>query len=176
MRITAEIRLAVVRAVMADVPKINYREQAQARVQSSIYETFPLSVKAVYDDPKTQKYLERSGYAPPFVEELDPDSEGLRTIRHAFGYMYLVTDPESTKCREHWLPLLDLARLSIAQDEALENVETQLRASFASIKTSGVFIKHFPEFEKYLPKEETPNPQPLAPTNLITDLMKLGWK
>jgi hypothetical protein len=67
-----------------------------------------------------------------------------------------------------------MLRAFMDQEDQRDQLRRELLASLSDIKTSDALIKRFPEFEKYLPKEQAPVYLP-ATTNLIASLSKMGW-
>lgn len=57
-----------------------------------------------------------------------------------------------------------------------EAVRRKLEAAIEACSTRKQFVDRFPEFSKYAPKEDAPCSTLPAVANLVSDLVKLGWK
>jgi hypothetical protein len=161
MRLTKFDREAFVRAVMADVPTVDYDEQAKQLVQKAARDAMPPKVQAVYDDKDTRGFLTCEFYAMP-------GSLANAYLYHPKGWKH---DAKLDK------KLQELAAGKKAQDQARQELRSKLKSIINNCSTLKKAKELLPEFEKYLPAErETVKADNLpAVTGLVTDLMKLGW-
>jgi hypothetical protein len=162
MRLTKFDREAFVRAVMADVPTVDYDEQAKQLMQQAAYDAMPAKVKAVYDDKDARKYLKCEYYSffPGCL---------------ANAYIYRSTNWQHPDATDKALRELEVQK--VAQEIALNELKAKLTGIINSCNTLKKAKELLPEFEKYLPEERdtvVTNNLP-AVTGLVTDLMKLGW-
>lgn len=67
-----------------------------------------------------------------------------------------------------------MLRALLEQEDRRDEMRRQLMANLSDVKSSETLIKRFPEFEKYLPKEQAGS-FPVATSNLIASLSKMGW-
>lgn len=156
MKLTNLMRDAFIRAVMQDVPAVDYQEQMRSLVNNSI--------KAVAD-----KHFK--GVDP---ERLDD------TFMHVPGADFSIR-VHGLLCseREHIrnLPELQVIRAKhIAQSNQREVLRDKIRGAIYACSTLKQATEALPEFEKYLPAD---NPKALrslpALANVAADFVKAGW-
>lgn len=144
-------RDSIRRAVMSDVPEVDYASQMQSRGQAVAVEALPPEIRRIWANGKLR------GYVKSFRIYLDcmsitvpgADDDGLSNR--------IKSDPE----------LVRLHELHDAQRETRQQLDRKLRYGFASISTTKQFAERFPELVKYLPAEN----QPVANLPASTDVM-----
>lgn len=163
MKLTKYHRDAFIRAVLDDIPKINYEEEAR---------------KLVYEDSIAQM--------PPELQKLARDNTKNQWLRmdtfwrHAFRSSFSVFEPRggnykpSAACQAK---LEELEKANNEQIKRLDDVESKISASISACSTLKVAKERLPEFEKYLPDEPNGGSSDNLPAiaNLVADLSKLGW-
>lgn len=163
MKLTNNIRDAFVRAVMQDVPKIDFDEQARKLVLDDSAAQLPPKIKA----------LVRSAETAPFVRTTDywtnMSDLGIYKAYAASGDKYAPT-PDT---------LLELKRLNDLKREQ-EATRSALRARLKSVAlgatTRKALADALPEFEKYLPADEAKAVRSLPiVANVVADFVKAGW-
>lgn len=164
MKLTKYDRQAFVKAVMADIPKEDYREQARALILEDSIQALPKKLQDAARDPACKDYLETGS-----------------CYRQAFANSFTVYDrrwngrytPSATALKK----LTELETLHKAQEKKLDDVEVKLTASIEACSTLKVAKERLPEFEKYLPEDRTPEKGAYLPAvaNLVADLATLGW-
>lgn len=160
MRLTNSDRDAFVRAVMDDVPKTDYSEQAMKLCEEAFLKAADPRLLAVYNDPKLRDRLEGRYVAlPGYLQNF---------------YHRLVDDKTLTALRSQ---LEELANKHREQVESRSKLETQLRGAIYGCTTLKQAKEVLPEFEKYLPQERDGKVIRSMPVvaNLVTDLMNAGW-
>lgn len=164
MKLTKYDRQAFVKAVMADIPMEDYREQARALILEDSIQALPKKLQDAARDPACKDYLETGS-----------------CYRQAFAGSFTVYDkrwngrytPSATAMQK----LTELETLHRAQEKKLDDVEAKLTASIEACSTLKVAKERLPEFEKYLPQDRTPEKGTYLPAvaNLVADLATLGW-
>ena len=163
MKLTKYDKEAFVRSVMDDVPKIDYKAQADALARTWAIEQMPTVVAAAY-----------AAYPQYFENHYMSLPSGLQGV--------YVPIPENehmldTRDLDIWAKLKELAQACQAQREALRSLEAKVKNSIYACSTLKQAKERLPEFEKYLPDDRdgkvTPNLPALA--NLVTDLVAAGW-
>lgn len=164
MKLTKYDRQAFVKAVMADIPKEDYREQVRKLLLEDSIEALPKKLQDAARDPACKDYLETGNH-----------------YRQAFSNSFTVFDkrwsssytPSATAKQK----LTELEKLHTAQKDKLDAVEEKLRASIEACTTLKMAKERLPEFEKYLPIDRTPEKGTYLPAvaNLVADLATLGW-
>jgi hypothetical protein len=163
MKLTKYDRQAFVKAVMADIPQIDYREQARKLIYEDSIEQLPKNLQEPARDPKSKDLIHNSTYyIPEFANSF-----------FVFGHRYSSFKP-STKIAKK---LEELEALHAEQQAKLNAVEGKLTASIEACTTLKTAKERLPEFEKYLPIDRTPEKGAYLPAvaNLVADLSTLGW-
>lgn len=156
MKLTENLREAFVRAAMADVPTIDYREQLQKVVTAAAVNLLPPAVAAAYKQ------------FPEYIE-----------TRHVYaGSMYFyvpaVQSPVFPDDVKQEIKRLDA--LNDAQNEMLSALRTKLDAAANSVTTRKALADLLPEFEKYLPADKRAATLNLpAVANIMADFARAGW-
>jgi hypothetical protein len=164
MRLTNNLRDAILRTIMDDVPFIEYDEQIKELIQKRAVAKLPPLVKRVYDDAALRGYLKLEQYSYQF------DYQGV----DFYGWFSHVGDK---------VELTDEDKFEITRLETLSNVQASVKNELRS-KVSGIlrgmtttqaFVKALPEFEKYVPKDQEATKNLPALANLVSDFVKAGW-
>jgi len=161
MKLTQYMKRAIINSIMNDVPHVDYAAQAQAIMMARSIELLPPGVKAFYERGNGD-WLAKMGVNPPYPGN---GNERFQDVYEEFSYFTVFGIDASTLKDEDFEPLIPLARASAEQRKARRTLLERVTASVNSCSTDGVLTKRFPEFARYLPAE----------TNLITNLMQLGW-
>lgn len=165
MRLTNLHREAFVRAVLADVPFIDYDEQIRKIVCEDAIEALPAAVQKVARDATLKAYLNttyfyRSGRHMPSVSVIGRDRDGYSMSSTAEGKVNT------------------LLELKSEQATVRNDLETKLKAAIGACATRRAAVESLPEFEKYLPVDPGGRPKSEylpAIANLVTDLAAAGW-
>jgi hypothetical protein len=159
MNLTKSDREAFVRAVMDDVPMVDYDEQVGKLLTAAALEMLPEPVRGVYKTHRewiATKFI----YPPP----------GLR------GHALAVKSQRSVEEHAVWKEVGELSRQACIQNDARRTLQQKLKATIEACRTLKQAQRMLPEFEKYLPKERgvtgTTN---LPVANLVAELTELGW-
>lgn len=161
MKLTKVHRSAFVKAVIADIPTIDYEDQAiKLMVEDSINQ-LPEILQTAARDPKCAPYLQRRSFwngfnrsAPVFASPM----------------MSYAVSPKTQKEVER------LRRSHAHQQERIDEVKAKVTGVIEGCATLRQAKERLPDFIKYLPQDEqkgTPNLPAL--TNIVADLTKLGW-
>lgn len=153
MRLDKYAKSAIIRAIMADVPKpdvVAYRKSIQAEV----VKLMTPAVRKVYKEcPKA------------LVEEYVSDLYDGVNWESRYIILGNVTKTQlAAACK----PLTE----AIA---ARNKVECALKGVVESTSTLNRLKELLPEFVKYFPTEAEPSKNLPAVANLVTDMVKLGW-
>jgi hypothetical protein len=152
-RITKWDKQAIVRAIMADVPKID-KKKRKDELQAAI-------VKAM--SPEARKLYKNC-------------PEALRT--HHMGSLI---DTGNWSSREIIIGdvkdafIDELKKPYEAEDKKFREVEYQLKGAIEACTTLKQLNDRLPEFKKYFPTVEKPTANLPALANVVADLSKLGW-
>lgn len=165
MRLTNFIRQAFVRAVMADVPKTDYQEQAHAYARKIVQAEFE---KAFPDIPYAD--VAKIGWFDSGSISLPYGITNIHVNAMKGGYSMLENMPKV------WDKLKEFVVLKKAEDARINTLQTRLEGVANSCSTRKQLAEALPEFEKYLPAEEGPAMRSLpVVTNVISDFVKAGW-
>ena len=164
MRLSTTLRSAFVRAVMDDVPFVDYDEQLRQLAQKVVDSYRPAAlVRALALDPNIQDWLNR-------------DYQFIHKYQQSFclvGSMQSLDRLNADKALT--LAAVNLRKLQQAQQEKRSALEAKLKASAQACQTRAQLAKAFPEFEKYLPTEAGNSKCLPALANLMSDFMAAGW-
>jgi hypothetical protein len=156
-RLTKVTRAAFVRAVMDDVPDMN-DDECSKELQAILYKHMPKEVQAVFDlDP----------------EWLHPQSHAIHGSNQYMWIRYKWNEYSTDSLPAEATAYFE--RLRERRDE-----RSALMAKLTGIAEGATTVKELrtmlPEFDKYMP-DETPTPTKQLPviSNLMADVVKLGW-
>lgn len=164
MRLTKTHREAFVRAVMQDVPRIDYKELARKLVLDDSIKQLPPKMRAIAADKEANHFLRTENF---YVYHTFQESF---TVYCGRGNNFKLSEKGQKDFDE-------LAAKYKAQSRDRDNLKEKIGATIAECSTLKVAKARLPEFEKYLPQDtdafKTPNVPAIA--NLVADLTKLGW-
>jgi hypothetical protein len=187
-RITNNLRTAMEREIMKDLPSRDYAKEISELVQSIIAEHMEPEVKAVYDNSDLRGYLrsvslnvqvgnkyvlmnrvgERHGEVYGLKSQLSirmDDAEITGRLPEGSLYRDIVT-----KLHE-----AGLVAAYFAQDELRANVRVRLRANLGAAATFKQLYEILePELHHYIPKDEVKAQLPACVAPVVDDLRKLG--
>ena len=172
IRLTIEMRTAIARKVLADMPALDpkhikdLQDKMSKRAREIAVEQLPEKVRAVWTDPTLQMYVHTEyvhvccmGYSLPVSKE----QEYRRDTR--LGRI-IEADPEWIAAHTAHDKLRDDTR----------RIQEQLSLNLALPKTVREFIEMFPDLAKYAPEESRPVAQLPATTALMDTLKAAGLK
>ena len=155
MRLDKYARQAIVKAIMADVPKpdkVKRREDLQAAI-----------VKAMSPDVRKVFKSTPGALKTHYFGDVIYDSYAWSTRELVVG------DVPEAKLNELAKPYKD-------EDEAIYAARDKLQGAIEGCTTRKALMTRLPEFEKYYPAEDAPMSKNLpALANVMADLSKLGW-
>lgn len=162
MRLNKAHKEAFVRAVMDDLPYIDYNEQAQKLVTEYFAATCPPDVVAF--NKKHPGLLKTQHIATPY---------GLSGV-----YTPLALESFYNTESAHpalWKKLVPLAEAAKAQRAKAEELRTKVRGLIEACSTRKQAAERMPEFEKYLPAEEAAPLENLPVSSVVAELASAGW-
>lgn len=156
MRLTNYMRDAFVSAAMNDVPREDFEDQIQTLLTKAAISCLPPKVRALYDDPATRDFVCHTQLPYGFNRTYVP---GLGTL------------PVGTQEKYN-----GLKEKQKEQDTRLHDLRRQLRGVAYSARTRKALVALLPEFEKYLPADDSAACKTLpAIANVMADFVKAGW-
>ena len=157
MRLTISDKQAFVRAVLDDVPSIDYSAEFRVFALDASAKKLPKAIKAIHDDPKLRGWLQCDKWA---------------NMPGSCCRVY-DTDFEDDKYRSKVEELSASNKAQNAQRSELHNKLTAAIASCTTLKQAQALL---PEFAKYLPEDRESVTKCLpAVANLVADLSRAGW-
>jgi hypothetical protein len=154
MRITKWDKAAIVKAIMADVPKID-KDKRRKEMQEAVIKLMTPECRKVYKSM--------------------PDA--LRTY-HVGGLIYNGHGYNSREIVRGDVPEKALKALEAkyeAEDKVVRDAEYSLKGAIEACTTLKQLNDRLPEFKKYFPTEQKPVANLPALANVVADLTKLGW-
>lgn len=156
MRLTKYDKLAIVRAIMADVPKPD-KEKRRIDLQAAIAKAMSPAVRKVFNEVPGAL---RTKYVGSLVND--------------YGSRDMVVGDVHDKI------IADLSKPYEEEDKARREAEYKLKTAVDACGTLKQLETRLPEFKKYFPTAEKPTAE--KPTanlpalaNVVADLSKLGW-
>jgi len=170
MRLTKYQREAFVRAVLNDVPKIDYESAVRKLVSDDNIAHLPEKIKAVAIDPKTRDYLRSSYYHTSIF----------------LGVRISVGTSIIEGSERNWKPspaaavkIQEMMKQWAEQQWRVTELEGKVSRAIWSVMTIKQAKATLPEFVKYLPEEPEKGKSPNLPApiiaNLLADLSRAGW-
>jgi len=155
-------RQAFVKAVMDDVPDVDYDEPAQKLARQTIESLLPPAIRAL--SKADREYLECNHYMMP------GRLSNFYHVGHG-GRMIEVQAPDV------WKELVALEKLSREQDSTRAALRGHLTQVIGACRTLKQARERLPEFEKYLPTERSNGSglTNLPVANLVAELTAAGW-
>lgn len=164
MRLTNTLREAFIRAVMNDVPFIDYHEQEQKVATDWAVSIMPACVYATWANENLRDYIAMH-YFHEWVGEFAIGGYNLPCPRELFSRM-----PDDVRAQ-----LVDLARKNHEQQRKRNELEHKLKAIVYGVSSTKTLLKQLPEFDKYIPKDAQASENLPAIANVVADLMEAGW-
>jgi len=157
MRLTKNMKTAFVRAVMDDVPQIDYYEQIRNAAKDGALSLMPPTVLHAYK--KHPEFFETTG----------------RHVGDA-GYYYLPI-PEKMKLPQTvFAEITRLYDLNAVQNLSRKDLKSKIEAAANACATLKALKDMLPEFEKYMPADEPAACRTLPVVqNVVADFVKAGW-
>lgn len=160
MRLTKYDKEAFVRAVMNDVPRIDYREQAQKLFDEWLVTKLPAEVAAVFKRNDLQHYLE-SFYVSrmPLISHRQIAACGIELDDAIRERLEALDQLDTEQCDVH---------------EQLKDKVTAVIYGCSTLKTA---TERLPEFVKYLPADRDGTGVTNLPaiSNIVASLVAAGW-
>jgi hypothetical protein len=154
MRITKWDKAAIVKAIMADVPKID-KDKRRKEMQEAVVKLMTPECRKVYKSM--------------------PDA--LRTY-HVGNLLYNGLSYNTREIVRGDVPEKALKALEAkyeAEDKVVRDAEYSLKGAIEACTTLKQLNDRLPEFKKYFPTEQKPVANLPALANVVADLTKLGW-
>lgn len=158
MKLTKYAKETFIRAVMADVPKEDYKEKAAKIMEEDAQQQRPALIATAY--AAHPAYFNRKNI---YVEDL-----GYVTVC-GVASEFQPSEPALQKLRE-------ISKLEAAQDNLRCEIRSRSEAVVGSCSTDKQLRQRLPELEKYLPSEATDTQNLPQCGNLIAELTAAGWK
>lgn len=177
MNLNNSIREAIVRSVIADIPRKHTKdleERLQKIVDQDIAKNAPKPLATMWKDLGLRPYINDShvhcGYLSTdkgYFYELERTFLHIPSSRH--GNRYTLSAAGQKEYDE---------TITVAREEAksIKEAQSKLEGALAAMRTTKQFKAAFPELEKYAPKEDVKTGFPVAIANVVADLSALGWR
>lgn len=168
MRLTNNLRDAFVRAVMLDVPKVDYDEKIRAAAPAVIKKYTPQKLRPLVDNPELDSWL-RKGYVHlggVSVQCITPEDKWGSDSPYRAFVDAIAADPT----------IAPLIAANKAQTAKANELRSKLKQVAYSVNTRKALVAALPEFERYLPAEEGAALRTLpAIANVVSDFVQAGW-
>lgn len=164
MRLTQTVRQAFVRAVMDDVPEINYQDQAKKVVMADAESQLPAAIREAWKDPASAVFINSCYCGMPY------GLSSIGGVPRARGTDFKLSQKASSEVKA-------IAELAQAQKKTRAELKAKIEAVAESATTSKKLAELLPELAKYMP----PDQETLAKANLpaladvVPSLTAAGW-
>ena len=164
MRLTKSDKEAFVRAVMDDVPNVDYHEQVRSKLKAWGIESLPEEMRPLakkYPDYFNAHYIGTPAYCPSVKTICDPNWSWS-------GFQ----EREPAKYAE----LVALGELEGEQQKTRDALRRKITGLINECSTLKTAQQRLPEFVKYLPAErDVTGTVNLPVANVLAELTNLGW-
>jgi len=164
MKLTKIHRQAFVRAVMQDVPTVNFDDQIHKFVKERAIEYLPPQLRPVALDKDLSGFLSMDTM---WFEQHRTGVGAVRVFAARSGGFRL-----NDKDQAHISKLMNEAERQIEDRKSLQE---RIEGVIASCITLRQATERLPEFVKYLPAEQEKTNNLPAIANIVADLAKRGW-
>lgn len=166
-RLTNDVRDTFISGVMADVPTVDYEAKIRNAVNKAAHAALPASIKKLIADDDTVGYVAQRGVTLGRYSGI-PDGKCL-------SFRFPAPD-------DKWLESIvnEAAEPFIKPWKEQYEQQHELRCKLRSIAYHCTTVKQlaeaFPEFAKYLPRDDATATRNLpALANVVSDFVKAGW-
>lgn len=170
MKLTKNLRAAFIRAVMQDVPQVDYTELLRTEVTKRVHAGLPKEIQAALKSDVASEYIVR-GYMDVGGNSIAlPMPKDMTSKWRSSGIEHPALSADDRKF------IRDTLSKKATQDEKLKTLREKLEAAAGAATTRKALLELLPEFERYLP-EETAKALRTLPVvqNVVSDFVKAGW-
>jgi hypothetical protein len=162
MKLTNYMRDAFVRRVMDDVPCVDYTEDIRAEVMKTAVAALPPKIRAVWADKSLRCHLHTSYF---------------NVLSVSVANVPMPSDASYKAAQKHLQDAVaGLVAKSKEQADKRDSLESKLQQCAYSATTRKALAGMLPEFEKYLPADETAALRSVpVVANVVADFVKAGW-
>lgn len=153
MKIDKYAKQAIVKAIMADVPKVDKVKRKEER-QAAIVKVMSPAVRKVYK-------------AAP--NALRTHCVGDVIYAERWDARYVIVGDVDSKVIDSLVAPYE------AEDQVMRDAQAALRGAIEACNTLKQLNDRFPEFKKYFPTAQTATANLPALANVVANLSKLGW-
>lgn len=165
-RLTNDMRNTFIAKVMEDVPQVDYEQKIRDAVNKAAFAALPKQVKALYDNPETRGYVNIANDNLYRSDRNVPRSVSFSLPARNDKELEKIVRAASDALLDQW----------IEQEKQRRSLKEKLRAVAFHCTTLKQLADAFPEFARYLPKDELDATRNLpALANVVSDFVKAGW-
>jgi hypothetical protein len=169
MKLTKLQKEVFVRAVMTDVPRIDYVEKAIAYTKDLMRKSLPKEIVEILDNKNISYFIKHEGFSFSIYGKFDNSAYYICRIHYPHSEDFSFNDEQSEF-------LFRIYEQNKAQTEELLSMEGKLEALIAGCSTLAKAKLTLPEeLHKYLPEETSFTSNLPMVTNIIEDLKTLGF-
>lgn len=158
-RFVNEQRNQIRRAILAEVPKVDYMEQIrQAVLKLAVFE-LPAAAKRLWDDPETRGLLKTESCYFGCQENRRNYAASVSLPGFSSYHAAFQSDPD----------IVELVRLEQEQHDLFDKLAAELRNNLASVTTHEAFAERWPELTRFLPDGSEAKAANLPATTALID-------
>lgn len=158
-RLVNEQRSRIRRAILAEVPKVDYAEQIRVKALALAVFELPATAKRLWADPTTRGLLKTESCYFGYSENRRNYAASCSLPGFSSFHVDFQSDPE----------LKELCRLAEEQDDVFYKLEAELRNNLASVNTHEAFAERWPELVRFLPDGSEAKVANLPATTALID-------
>lgn len=164
-RLVNEQRNTLRRAILADVPKVDYEEKIRARALKLAVFELPAAAKRIWEDPATRGLLKTNSCYFGYDNHRRQYAASVSLPGFVESHKAILEDEE----------IIGLVAASNTQADLRAKLDAELRNNLVSVNTHDAFAERWPELVKYLPDGSEAKVANLpATTQLLDDLKAAG--
>lgn len=165
MRLNKDDKDAFVRAVMDDVPQVDYQAQFEKIVREDAVAKLPPKIRAIWNDKDLRHHIKTTTIYGPYFN-YSRQFGGVAVP----GCEYEIKDDAAIKVKE-------ISDASLAQKTTRNELRAKVESVINGCSTLKQALERLPEFAKYLPKDRDGTGVGSLPavSNVVADLTKAGW-
>lgn len=175
MRLNKKHRNAFVRAVLADVPSVDYDRQIQVAMRDMFKGALPAAVRTLLRDDECAHHIHHSRVPGPKPGQ-PTDYCHLQPSYLVPGYWDRDARRAVIKANaQRWEDIRGLVDAKVRQEDQRQQLHGELRALIESCRTTQQAEKLMPELRDYLPTKQQESADNLPATQVVTHLQSAGW-
>lgn len=158
-RLLNEQRSVIRRAILAELPRVDYSELIKVRAQSLAVFHLPAAAKRLWDDAETRPLLKTESCHFGYDDNRRQYAAAVSLPGFSEWHNDIVVDEG----------IVELVRLHNVQADLRASLDAELRNNLASVNTHEAFVERWPELARFLPDGSEAKVANLPATTALID-------